>query len=58
MSFLIENDSVLVKHNEILNKIKKTLKIKFRSKPFYDEKYIKTKVMEFMVQLIQFFFRR
>ena len=38
MSFLIENDSALIKYNEILNKIKKTLNIKFHSKPFYDEK--------------------
>ena len=44
MSFLIEDDSVLVKYNEIWNKIKD---IKFHSMPVYDEKYIKMKVKEF-----------
>ena len=44
---MIEDDSVLIKYNEILNKIKKTLKIKFHSMPAYDEKYIKAKVKEF-----------
>ena len=29
------------------NKIKKTMKIKFHTKPIYDEKYIKTKLKEF-----------
>ena len=43
---MIEDDSVLVKYNEIWNKIKKTLKIKFHSMPVYDEKYIKAKVKE------------
>ena len=47
MSFMIEDDSVLVKYNEIWNKIKKTLNIKFHSIPVYDEKYIKAKVTEF-----------
>ena len=47
MSFMIEDDSVLVKYNEIWNKIKKTLNIKFHSMLVYDKKYIKTKVKEF-----------
>ena len=47
MSFMIEDDSVLVKHNEIWIKIKKTLNIKFHSMPIYDEKYIKSKIEEF-----------
>ena len=37
MSFLIKDDDVLVKHNEIWNKIKKTLNIKFPSMSIYDE---------------------
>ena len=41
---MIEDDSVLVKYNEIWNKIKKKLNIKFHSMPVYDEKYIKAKV--------------
>ena len=36
MSFMIEDDSVLIKYNEIWNKIKKTLNIKFHSMPIYD----------------------
>ena len=37
MSFKIKDNTVLVKNNEIWNKIKKTLNIKFRSMPIYDE---------------------
>ena len=37
----------MVKYDDIWNKIKKTLDIKFHSKPIYDEKYIKTKVKTF-----------
>ena len=47
MSFMIENDSVLAKYNEIWNKVKRILNIKFHSMPVYDDKYIKTKVKEF-----------
>ena len=47
ISFLINNDSVLVKYNEIWSMIKKTLNIKFRSMPVYDEKCIKSKLREF-----------
>ena len=47
MSFTIKDDDVLDKYNEILNKIKKDLNIKFQSMPVYDEKYIKDKVWEF-----------
>ena len=47
MSFMIEDDSVLIKYNEIWNKIKKTLNIKFHSMSLYDEKYVKAKVKEF-----------
>ena len=47
MSFTIKDDDVLDKYNEILNKIKKDLNIKFQSMSVYDEKYIKDKVREF-----------
>ena len=47
MSFVIKDDDVLDKYNEIWNKIKETLSIKFHSMPVYDEKYIKAKVREF-----------
>ena len=38
---------MLDKYNEIWDKIKETLKIKFHSKTVYDEKCIKAKVREF-----------
>ena len=44
MSFVIEDDNVLIKYNKIWNKTKKALNIKFHTMPVYDEKYIKNKV--------------
>ena len=46
MLFVIKNDSALDKYNEVWDKIKETLNIKFRSTPVYDKKYIKVKVRE------------
>ena len=43
MFLMIENDHVLVKYNEIWNKIKKILYMKFHSKPVYDKQFIKAK---------------
>ena len=47
MSFMIKNDDVLDKYNEIWIKVKNKLNIKFFSMSFYNEKYIKAKVREF-----------
>ena len=47
MSFVIKDDNLLDKYNEVLEKIKETLNIKFHSMPVYDEIYIKAKVREF-----------
>ena len=47
MYFLIKDDDVLDKYNEIWNKIKKTLSIKFQNMAVYDEKYEKARVREF-----------
>ena len=47
MPLMTEDDRVLVKHNEIWNRIKKMSGIKFHSMPVYDQKYIKAKVKEF-----------
>ena len=57
MPLKIEDDNLLVKYNEIWNKIKKMLNIKLHSQPVYDEKYIKNKIKTFneLVWLIQFF---
>ena len=47
ISFLIEDESVYLKHTKIWNKIKKLLCVKFHSQPIHDGKYIKTKVKTF-----------
>ena len=47
MSFMVEDDIVLVEYNEIWNKIKEIERIKFHSSLVYDDKYIKAKVKEF-----------
>ena len=46
-SVMVKDDDVLHKYNEIWDKIKEKLNIKFHSTPVYDEKYVKTKVREF-----------
>ena len=51
MSFVIKDDGVLDKYNEIWDKIKEKLNIKFHSIPVYDEKCIKAKVREFNVAI-------
>ena len=43
MSFFIKDDDVLYKYNEIWDKVKEKLNIKFYSEPIYDKKYIKPK---------------
>ena len=45
--FKIEDEDVYLKYNEVWNKIKSILNIKFHSQPIYDDKYIKTKVKTF-----------
>ena len=47
MSFLIKNDEVCEKYDEIWNVIKNKLGIKFQSEPIYEKKYLKAKVREF-----------
>ena len=47
MSFMLKNDDMLDKYNEIWDKIKETLNVKFHSMSVYDEKYIKAKIREF-----------
>ena len=56
MSFVIKDNDVLDKYNEILGKIKETLSIKFHSVPVYHEKYIKVKVREFNGVIKKIFF--
>ena len=47
MSFKIEDEDVYLKYNEIWNKVKSILNVKFRSQPIYDDKYIKSKLKTF-----------
>ena len=47
MLFFIKDDDVLYKYNEIWDKVKEKLNIKFHSEPIYDKKYIKAKVREY-----------
>ena len=47
VSLVMKHDHVLHKYNEIWDKIKEALSIKFHSRPVYDEKYIKIKVRQF-----------
>ena len=37
----IEDDNIFLKYNDIWNKIKKTLNIRFHIQHIYDKKYIK-----------------
>ena len=52
MSFKIEQNSVLLKYNYIWNKTKKILNMKFYSTPIYDQKYIRIKVKNGVVNTI------
>ena len=47
MSFKIEDGSVYVKFNQIWNRIKELLGVKFHIEPIYDDSYIKTKMKTF-----------
>ena len=47
MSFLIKDDEVWEKYEQIWDVIKNKLSIKFQSKPIYEQKYLKAKVREF-----------
>ena len=47
MSFLIKNNEVSEKYDNIWNVIKNKLNIKFHSQPMYENKYLKAKVREF-----------
>ena len=47
MSFLIKDDEIKEKYEQIWDVIKNNLGIKFHSEPVYDKTYIKAKVREF-----------
>ena len=43
MSFLLKDEKLLEKYNEIQKKVSNIIKKEFDSKPIYNEKYLKTK---------------
>ena len=47
MSFLIKDEKLLQKYNEICKKVGNIIKKEFDSKPVYNEKYTKTKVKSY-----------
>ena len=47
MSFLIKNDEVWEKYEEIWDVIENKLGIKFYIQPVYEKKYLKAKIREF-----------
>ena len=47
MSFLIKNDEVWEKYEDIWDVIKNKLGIKFHREPIYEKKYLKAKIREF-----------
>ena len=46
-SFIVKDEDIIDKYNEIWDRIKEKLNIKFHSMPVYDQTYIKAKVREF-----------
>ena len=47
MSFKTEDESVYVKYNQVWNRIKELLGVRFHTEPIYDDSYVKTKVKTF-----------
>ena len=47
MSFLIKDDELLEKYNEIWEKVKNSLKKDFGSEVVYNEKYLKAKIKSY-----------
>ena len=47
MTFLIKDEKLLEKYNEIWKKVNNHIKIEFDSKPVYNEKYKKTKTKSY-----------
>ena len=43
MSFLIKDDELIERYNEILEKVEKSIKKEFASELVYNEKYLKAK---------------
>ena len=46
-SFLIKNDKLLEKHNEIWGKVRNSVKREFYIEPVYNEKYLEAKIKSY-----------
>ena len=55
MSFLIKENELLEKYNEIWEKVKNSIKKEFDSELVYNVKYMKTKIKSIMVKSAQIF---
>ena len=51
MSFLIKDDELWEKYNEIWEKVKNSIKKEFDSRPRYNEKYRKAKIKSYNVKI-------
>ena len=49
MSFLIKDEKLLEKYNEIWRKVSSIIKKEFGSNPVYNEKYLKTKIKVYLL---------
>ena len=49
MSFLIKDEKLLEKYNEIWRNISSIIKKEFGSNPVYNEKYLKTKIKVYLL---------
>ena len=56
MYFLIKNDELPEKYNEIRNKVSKVTKKRFDSEPVYNNKYLKTKIKSYEGKIITNFY--
>ena len=56
MSFLIKDDELKKKHNEIWVKVNNSIKNGFDSEPVYNEKYLKTKTKSYESKMNTNFF--
>ena len=45
--FLIKDNELLEKYNEICQKVRNSIKKEFDTEPVYDEKYLKTKIKSY-----------
>ena len=44
MSFMIQDENLIRKYNEIWKKVSNIIKKEFNSKPVYNKKYLRTKI--------------